>query len=88
MIRSESWPDATPTSGKMVSFPVVQDITTRIALSIVLSVAFGLPLSWNDTAKAGMEGGKFSISDAVKLQSDNVIVVAEAPWLLDAPIKK
>lgn len=103
MLHSEGWPtiNTNSNSGKTIELPVVQDITTRIALSIVLSAGFGLKLSWNDTSPSptasqsqmdgqanGTGGGKLRLSDGVKLQADNVVLVAEAPFMLKLPIKK
>lgn len=73
----------------------MQEVTTRIALSIILSVSFGQPLSWKDTNPTrpqstgkGIDAGQMRLSDGVKYQADNVILVSNAPFLLNLPIER
>src|ERR1700753_1991694 len=49
MIQHENWPIR---SGETISLPAVQHVTTNVALSTILAVGFGLPLSWADGSTA------------------------------------
>lgn len=94
MIAVESWPT---TKEQSLSFPAIQRITTQLALSVILSAGFGLPPPWIPTSKTkSRAGGKeetgndnpnqhsemSTISDAIRLQSENLILVSHAPnWV-------
>jgi hypothetical protein len=102
MIQTDDWAvNFKKRKSKSATFhiPVVQEVTTRIALSIILSVAFGLQLSWNDTSPSPAKSqaqansketgaGQMRLSDGVRVQADNVVIVAEAPFLIYLPIER
>jgi hypothetical protein len=80
LLISEAWPTA---SGQTISLPVVQRVTTRLALSVILSVGFGLPSPWNEQVR--MNDGKLTVAEVLALHRDNSVLVRIAPWLFNIP---
>lgn len=96
MMQSGDWSNVESNAkSSIIHIPVMQEVTTRIALSVILSVSFGQPLSWKDTSPTrpqstgkGIDAGQMRLSDGVKYQADNVILVSNAPFLLNLPIER
>lgn len=83
MLRHENWPTR---SGETISTPAIQRVTTHVALSVILSVGFGLPLPWADGNAAKAKGSKLSLAEGVRAQTENVILAAWAPrWVFSLP---
>ncbi|KIM23390.1 hypothetical protein M408DRAFT_321086 [Serendipita vermifera MAFF 305830] len=83
MLVQDNWPMV---PGESKSFPRAQVFTQRVALCVVLSCAFGLPIKWQEKTYAG-DG--FTLDDGVQFQSDNLLLVVYAPsWLFRLPFKR
>jgi hypothetical protein len=87
LISSEShWPTR---SGETISFTRYLDSTHRLALCVILSCGFGLPLAWDERAYAETDGKGISLDDGIKIQGDNLILVCFAPnWVWSLPSRR
>jgi hypothetical protein len=86
MIQHEKWPTR---SGESISIPAIQDITTHVALSTIITVGFGFPLSWADGSAAKAKDSKISLAESVRLQSENILLSSWAPkWVFSLPFGK
>lgn len=88
MIRSSKVPWPTK-AGQSISFTQSLDFTHRLALCVILSCGFGLPLTWDERAYVEAEGSSVSLDDGIRVQGDNLILVSFAPkWILSLPFDK
>jgi hypothetical protein len=87
LVSSKSrWPTH---SGETISFTQYLDTTHRLALCVILSCGFGLPLSWDERAYVNTGNEGISLDDGIKVQGDNLILVAFAPnWVWSLPSKR
>lgn len=84
MVVADKWPSV---PGETKSMLHTQSTTQRLALCVILSCGFGLPMGWEEEAYAGKE--KIDLANGIKFQADNMILVCYAPkWLLALPIEK
>lgn len=84
MLAEDKW---ATNSGETVSFDNFTKSTHRLALCTILSVGFGLPISWNEPRKAN-EDNDISLEQAVKMQGDNLAMVLFAPkWFMRLPFE-
>jgi hypothetical protein len=85
MIVSEKFPTQ---SGGKVSFSRFQNLTQRVALCIILSCGFGVPLNWDEEELTVKREG-YKLGDGVRTQSDHLLLVSHAPrWIYKLPIPK
>jgi hypothetical protein len=87
LVSSKSrWPTR---SGETISFTQYLDITHRLALCVILSCGFGLPLAWDEHAYANTGDEGISLDDGIKIQGDNLFLVCYAPsWIWSIPSRK
>jgi hypothetical protein len=87
LVSSKShWPTR---SGETISFTQYLDSTHRLALCVILSCGFGLPLAWDERASANTGGEGISLDDGIKIQGDNLILVCFAPnWIWSLPSRR
>jgi hypothetical protein len=87
LVSSQShWPTR---SGETISFTQYLDNTHRLALCVILSCGFGLPLGWDERAYAKADGENISLDDGIKIQGDNLILVSFAPsWVWSLPSRR
>jgi hypothetical protein len=86
MVAADEWPSV---SGEVKAIPHAQYMTQRLALCVILSCGFGLPLGWKEEAYTGKDKEKVNLDDGVKFQSDNAMLVCFAPkWVLNLPFEK
>jgi hypothetical protein len=78
MVVAEKFPTR---PGDSVSFARFQDLTQRVALCIILSCGFGIPLNWDEEDLTVKKDG-YRLDDGVRTQGDNILLVANAPWWL------
>lgn len=84
MIVMDKWPTI---PGESKQFERAQTFTQRVALCVILSCGFGIPLSWSDKTNAGDEG--FGLDEGIKFQGENATLMGHAPsWLFRLPFKK
>lgn len=84
MLVGDEWPSI---SGTSKALPHTQTTTQRVALCVILSCGFGLPMAWKENTYAGDE--EVNLGDSIKFQGDNMILVCMAPkWLFSLPFKK
>jgi len=80
MLKSEGW--ATQASFEI---PDVPAITSKIALYLIASCGFGLPLTWTDTVGEKVRG--MSLSQCFEISASAVIPQAMLPqWALNLPL--
>jgi hypothetical protein len=85
MVVSEKFPTR---SGDKISFARFQNLTQRVALCIILSCGFGIPLNWDEEEFTVKKDG-YKLDDGVRTQGDNMLLVANAPqWLYKLPFRK
>jgi hypothetical protein len=85
MIVAEKFPTK---SGEGVSFAQFQNLTQRVALCIILSCGFGIPLNWDEKELVVKKEG-YKLDDGVRMQSENVLLVVYTPsWISKLPIPK
>lgn len=83
MMLKDEWPTI-PNDTK--SFPHVHVFTRRMGLCVILSCAFGLPVSWSEKTYAG---DNFSLDEGVQFYADNILLASFAPsWLFRLPFKR
>ncbi|KZT55773.1 cytochrome P450 [Calocera cornea HHB12733] len=79
MIRSEGWADRSS-----FTIPDVPAVTSKIALYLIASCGFGLPLTWSDTVGEKVRG--LSLSQCFEVSANAVIPQALLPkWVLNLP---
>lgn len=84
MIVMDNWP---PIPEESKQFERAQTFTQRVALCVILSCGFGIPLSWSDKTNAGDDG--FGLDEGIKFQGENATLMGHAPsWLFRLPFKK
>jgi hypothetical protein len=85
MVVSENFPTK---RGDKISFARFQNLTQRVALCIILSCGFGIPLNWDEEDFTVKKDG-YKLDDGVRTQGDNMLLVANAPqWLYKLPLRK
>jgi hypothetical protein len=86
MVAVDGWPSV---SGEGKAILHTQHTTQRLALCVILSCGFGLPLGWKEDAYTGKDKQKVNLDDGIKFQSDNLILVCFAPkWVLNLPFER
>jgi hypothetical protein len=86
MVAVDRWPSV---SGEVRAMLHTQQTTQRLALCVILSCGFGLPLGWKEEAYTGKDKEKVNLDDGIKFQSDNLILVCFAPkWVLNLPFER
>jgi hypothetical protein len=86
MATADQWPSV---SGEGKSILHAQQMTQRLALCVILSCGFGLPLGWKEEAYTGKEKEKVNLDDGIKFQSNNLLLLCFAPnWVLNLPLER
>jgi len=84
MVVDDKWPRIT---GESKIFPCAQNFCERLTLCVILSCAFGFPLSWSHKINIGDDD--FRLEDGIKFQGENATLMGLVPsWLLYFPIKR
>jgi len=83
MLASDGWPSV---SGALKATQDAHASTQRLALCVILSCGFGISLGWKEETYASNQ--QIRLSDAIKFQADNLILLYMTPkWLLKLPLK-
>lgn len=82
MISAEGW-----TTKDMMEVPVVQKLTSKLALLLIAKCGFGLSFNWSAPPKA--PNGSMTIQEAIRIVCDTTLLAIIAPkWLLSLPFPK
>lgn len=84
MIVADQWPLL---SGQTREVIHAQVFTQRLALCVILSCGFGMPLRWKEETYVGSE--RVNLDESIKFQADNNMLISHAPkWVLALPTEK
>jgi hypothetical protein len=84
MIQIDNWPAL---SGQTISFQDSHHMAQKLALYIILSCGFGMPMEWNQEADTTKH--KITLTEAVETQRNSLIFLSLAPkWIQNLPTKR
>ncbi|PVG04548.1 cytochrome P450 [Serendipita vermifera] len=84
MIQVDKWPT---TPGQTIAFSDSHHVAQKLALYIILSCGFGMPMEWDQETDAHKT--KISLTDAVETQRNSLVFLSVAPkWILNLPFKR
>ncbi|CCA68436.1 hypothetical protein PIIN_02300 [Serendipita indica DSM 11827] len=83
MLRTENWPT---TTGNHISIEDMRNHSQRLALCVILSIGFGIPVSWDKSPKT--LDGRMMLEEPIRVQAENLVLTFLMPrWMLRIPTK-